>query len=128
MALILLDTHAWVWWLNRDRKLKASAKRSIAEADSIGISPVTLYEVANAVRRERLELSLPIERWLTFALATGVIVLPVEPSIAALAGSMDWLHGDPCDRIIVATAMHHDVPLVTADKQISKSGLVEVVW
>lgn len=128
MALILLDTHAWVWWLNRDRQLKTNARRVIAESDSIGLSPVSLYEVANAVRRERLDLSLPTERWLTYALSAGVVVLPLHPSIAALAGSMEWHHGDPIDRIIVATAIHHGIPLVTADKKISDSGLVEVLW
>lgn len=126
--MILLDTHAWVWWLNRDRKLKASTKRLIAEADAIAISPVSIYEVANAVRRDRLELSLPIERWLAYALEADVVVLPLEPSVAAVAGSIDWPHGDPCDRIIVATAMHHGIPLVTADQKISSSKLVEVMW
>jgi len=126
--LILLDTHAWVWWLNRDRKLKPAAKRSIAEAPAIGISPVSIYEVSNAVRRQRLDLALTLTRWLQVALGSGVSVLPVEPSIATLAGLLDWPHGDPADRILVATAKHHDIPLVTGDKQIQKSGLVEVVW
>lgn len=126
--MILLDTHAWVWWLNRDRKLKATAKKAIAEAQAIYISPVSIYEVSNAVRRERIDLALPLDRWLQLALRSGVTVMPIEPSIAALAGAMDWSHGDPADRLLVATAKHHSIPLVTTDKSIHASGLVEVVW
>ena len=126
--MILLDTHAWVWWLSRDRKLKATAKKAIAEAPAVGISPISIYEVCNAVRRDRLEFAIPLDRWLTLALGSGVVVLPIEPSIAALAGSMDWPHGDPADRLLVATAKHHGIPLVTADKTIRESERVEVVW
>ena len=128
VALILLDTHAWVWWLNRDRKLKATARKQITEAQAVGISPISIFEICNAVRRDRLRLAIPLDRWLTLAVGSGVVILPIEPSIAALAGSIEWAHGDPADRILVATALHHGIPLLTADKQIRNSGLVEVVW
>lgn len=126
--MILLDTHAWVWWLGQNRQLKTNARKAIAEAQTVCISPISLYEICNAVRRDRLKLSIPLDHWLTAAVGSGVVVLPIEPSIAAFAGSMDWRHGDPADRLLVATAQHHGIPIISADKQIRDSGLVEVVW
>lgn len=128
MRLILLDTHAWVWWLSRDRRLKASVGKTIAQTHLVCVSSISLYEIAYAVRRGRLHLGFEEHVWFKSALASGVTILPLEAAIAVRAGGLDWSHGDPGDRCIVATAIHHGIPLVTADHQIQNSGLVDTVW
>jgi PIN domain nuclease of toxin-antitoxin system len=86
-------------------------------------------EAAYAVRRERLRLDRPFDQWVVEAKRSdGVETLPFEASVAALAGELDWPHGDPMDRGIVATAIAHDAELVTSDERIHKSGLVKVIW
>lgn len=126
--MILLDTHAWLWWSVGSRTLTKGARRAIEDATVLGLSPFSLYEVAYAHYRGRLAFELPLNDWLAESLSADIAILPVTPSIAAAAGTLDWPHGDPADRILVATAKHHGIPLVTGDRQIQKSGLVEVVW
>lgn len=126
--MILLDTHAWLWWSVESKSLSKRARRVIEDADVLGLSPLSIYEVAYAHRRGRMLFELPLNEWLAESLSADITVLPIIPSISATAGSLDWSHGDPADRILVATAKVHGIPLVTADKRIRESGLVEVEW
>ncbi|MGK3989266.1 type II toxin-antitoxin system VapC family toxin [Sorangium sp. So ce136] len=76
----------------------------------------------------RVELDRPTQRWLEDALASsGTLLLPIDPAIAALAARLP-LHGDPADRLIVATAIAAGAELVTKDHQIRSSRLVLTIW
>ncbi|KYF62570.1 hypothetical protein BE11_50485 [Sorangium cellulosum] len=76
----------------------------------------------------RIEMDRPARQWLEDALTnTGTILLPIEPAVAALAAQLP-LHGDPADRLIVATAITNGAELVTKDEQIRASGLVVTIW
>lgn len=108
--------------------LTSTAGDAIRLSAAVGLSPLSVYEITYAHRRGRIGLSLPLDDWLTESLGAGITMLPLTPGIAVQAGHLDWSHGDPADRILVATSKHHDIPLVTADKRIQESGLVEVVW
>lgn len=96
----------------------------------MAISPVTFWEVAALARRGRVTLHRPPIEWLRDAVgrsATEVIGLTLE--IAATAGSLESdVVRDPADRLIVATALHHGVPLVTRDHKIIASALVPTIW
>lgn len=62
------------------------------------------------------------------SLAEALEVLPIVPAIASSASALALPQGDPFDRIIVATALHHGLTLVTKDAAITQSGLVPVLW
>lgn len=120
--MIVLDTHVWIWWVHADPSLPSAyfPILSAAGANNIGVSAISLWEVAILAARGRVTLSSPIEQWFDDALAkSGVELLPLTPAIAAescrLPGSF---HRDPADQIIVATARTLDVPLMTADGRI----------
>ncbi len=120
--MILLDTHAWVWWVHDDEQLTANQLDAIQtnETDTIGVSAISCWEIAKLVERGRLELPVPLEKWFEQALSyPGIRILELTPEIAIESTRLPGeFHRDPADQIIVATARVHDCPLVTADERI----------
>lgn len=122
LLVILLDTHIWVWWINGDARLPRECG-SCLDSLPIGqtaISVFSCWEVGILHCRGRLDFGRPLDEWLSLALVrAGVVTLALTTDIAVdscrLPGT---LHGDPADRIIVATARAHSCPLVTADDKL----------
>lgn len=131
--MIVLDTHALVWWVTDARDLSARARRVIQTAVRRGpavASAISIFEVATAVRRERLKLQVSLDQWLRdLRILPDLRLEPVTADIAQLAGTLEpALPGDPADRIIVATAIELKAKLVTADTRLQQSARVETVW
>jgi len=128
---MLLDTHVWIWWLTGGGKLSIAERRALdagAQNEPPRISAISLWEAQMLHSRGRLPLQLPFASWLLQAtLAEVTRVLPLD---AAVILELDRLppefHGDPADRIIVATARAFDLPLATHDRGIRKSHLVRI--
>lgn len=120
--MIMLDTHIWVWWVNESRDLWVEHKQLIEkqQEEGLGVSIISCWEVAKLVERGRLQLTMPIEAWLSAALAyPGVQLLELTPKIVVESTQLPGaFHRDPADQMIVATARVLAVPLVTADRQI----------
>lgn len=128
--MIVLDTHAWIWWATRDARLSRAALRAIEAADERGLSPVSCYEAARLVVRRRITLDRDVDVWIEQALRRpGVRVLDATPQLLSRAAQLDGaMHGDPFDRIIVATALLHGAPVVTRDDRIRAWGGVRTIW
>jgi PIN domain nuclease of toxin-antitoxin system len=131
-VIALLDTHVLLWWFERPGRLAVAQRRVLAKAGdarAVGVSDVTLWEIALLLERGRIRLALPLDEWLARATAAPLVErCGVSPAIARemvdLAATRDW---DPADRIIVATARVLGVPVVTADTRIIDSELVQTV-
>lgn len=126
----LLDTHAWIWWLDRDRRLGRSTIEALDRlpADSRPwLSDISLWEVATLVERGRLSFSVPLEDWLDAAVHPRTVrVAPISAAVAsAITALPATFHRDPADRVIVATCRVLGAPLVTKDRLISASRLVK---
>jgi PIN domain nuclease of toxin-antitoxin system len=131
--MIVLDTHALIWWLAEPAKLSAAARKIISDSAAkgvVGISTASILEVATLVRRKRLVLTTSVEEWLDDVRQLPELdLLPITAEIAARAGSFEEnVHGDPIDRLIIATALAAKAKLVTADKQIRSLAIVNSVW
>jgi PIN domain nuclease of toxin-antitoxin system len=131
-VIALLDTHILLWWFEDPKRLSPAQRRVIKKANdttSLGVSDVTLWEIALLVERGRVRLALPLDEWLARATAAPLVErFGMSPSIAremvSLATTFDW---DPADRILVATARVIGVPLVTSDTRIVESALVATI-
>ena len=101
MTAILLDTHAWAWSLSGDGRLSRRALAAIAQASTVCVSAVSFFEIAQKVRLGKWPEMGPHVSALPGLLAEqGGIALPLDPAIAIAAGSMDWPHRDPFDRLL----------------------------
>ena len=122
--MIVLDTHAWIWWVDGDERLTLAQRDAIAaeEANLIGVSAISCWEVAKLVELGRVALSCSLEEWLDQALSyPGVQLIALTPEIATESTRLPGdFHRDPADQIIVATARVYGCSLVTSDEKILK--------
>lgn len=127
--MIILDTHAWIWWATAPAKLGRRARTAIENADLVGIPAICCFEVAAAVAKGRIALDRAPLEWLEQALALPhAELVPLTPAIAVKATQLGTFHGDPADRLIVATAIVDAAPIVTRDRNIRDYAAVNTVW
>jgi PIN domain nuclease of toxin-antitoxin system len=129
---VLLDTHVLLWWKADRRRLSAAARRQLDDAAEVLVSPMTFWEIAMLVDKQRIALDRPTATWSHDLLAEDRMALaPVSPDIAIAAGELNPFQGDPVDRILTATAVEIGVPLLTKDARIrshAKSSALRTVW
>ena len=119
--MILLDTHALVWLDRGAPELGLEARDQVDVAlreEGLAVSAVSFWEIATLCRRGRLRIDRPLEAWRRGLIDIGLNEVPLDGETALAAGALSDLHGDPADRMIVATAMQSGAMLVTADRKI----------
>jgi len=127
VTTVLLDTHTWAWSLSGDARLSKPALAAISAADTVLVSPISFFEIAQKVRLGKWPGMEPFVGRLPALLGEqGGSVAGFDPSICIAAGMMTWTHRDPFDRLLAATAMHYNLPLVSAD--IAFDGIVTRLW
>ena len=129
--MIILDTHIWVWWVHGDDRITSTQTEIIkaSETDIIGVSAISVWEIAKLVEYNRLELPCPLQEWFYVALSyPGIRLIELTPEIAIESTKLPGeFHRDPADQIIVATARLYDSPLITSDSKILKYPYVKTV-
>lgn len=122
---ILLDTHVWIWASNNDPKLSSSFKQLIHECHEsslLFLSPISFWEIGMLVKKGRITLNVDCLKWVRLA-AKGLRVLPITARVALHSSELPGeLHGDPADRLLVATARMRNIALATADEKLLEYG------
>jgi PIN domain nuclease of toxin-antitoxin system len=131
--VILLDTHALVWWVNEPSRLGDKGKVAIEEAmraKEVFASSISSWEIALLVERGRMQLALSVWDWIARCEALPFLTfISVSNAIAIESVRLpDFPQADPADRIIVATAMSLGARVVTKDEKISSYSLVKTIW
>ena len=116
----LLDTHVLVWLMEGSRRLGAGARRRLGAGTALYVSAITPWEIGLLVAKSRLTFDQDPAQWIEAALSSdGLHLSPLDPITAVDASRLPGtFHGDPADRIIVATARRQGWILVTADTAI----------
>jgi PIN domain nuclease of toxin-antitoxin system len=118
---MLLDTHVLIWLDQADEQLGPAARAAVQasfEEDEACVSAITFWEVAMLLARRRVRMALDVRAWRADLLRDGLVELPVDGAIGIAASQLEDLHGDPADRMIVATALTSGARLATADHRI----------
>jgi len=129
---VLLDTHVWVWWLTPrsplSRRERAALDR-LAERRELSLSAISLWEAQMLHAKSRLDIPLAFADWLEHAADERMLtVLPLDTAVILTLDSLPRsFHGDPADRLIVATARARRLPLATHDSAIRRSRAV-ALW
>lgn len=129
--MIVLDTHALLWWALDPDKLSATA-RTICERmerDGAFASSISIWELGIKVKSGKLDLGLPLEEFVRRLEATSAVeLLPVTTSIWVKSLALEWNHRDPADRVIVATAQEKALPILSKDATLQSFAAAKCVW
>jgi PIN domain nuclease of toxin-antitoxin system len=116
MTSVLLDTHTFAWSLNDDPKITETARDAITGAESVFVSAVSFFEIAQKVRIGKWpDMEPRVSNLEAELVRTGSAAIALTPEIAIIAGRLDWPHRDPFDRMIAATVIAAGLVLVSAD-------------
>ncbi len=126
---LLLDTHIWLWMATEPKRLnRRIARRLEASENELWVSAISIWETVAAAEKGRVDLGADPIGWVQRALAADVVTAAsLTPDIVLEARRIMSWHGDPADRIIVATARHLDMTLVTADENLVGTELVRTL-
>jgi PIN domain nuclease of toxin-antitoxin system len=130
--MILLDTHVVLWLTTDPTKLSGKAKSAIEDArknkDGLAVSDITLLELATLASKGRIQLGISLESFLR-EVEARFVVLPISGRACARAMGLPAAYPrDPADRIIGATALVEGLSLITADREIQRSKVVQTIW
>lgn len=132
--MIVLDTHALIWWVNGDSQLSEPARAAIEGAQQteqrVLVSAISAWEIAMLVERGRIALAMDLDEWLAAVESLDqVTIVPITPQVAVQSATLPGeFHKDPADRMIVALAREQNAALVTADDKIQRYPHVRWVW
>jgi PIN domain nuclease of toxin-antitoxin system len=131
--MIVLDTHALIWWADAGSKLSKNARqatRAESRRRELVASAISVFEILTLERRGRLEFKTPAAEWLAnLRKLPEMTIHPVTDEIAERAGGLEEAFpGDPADRLIAATALVLGVSLVTQDTKLRAVPNLPTVW
>jgi len=126
---LLLDTHAFLWWITDSPRLSATARTAIADAEnSVFVSAASGMEIAIKAALGKLELPKAAGAFVEEHLArNSFTALAVEMRHSLGVFDLPLLHRDPFDRLIVAQAKAERLTIVSADALISRYD-IDIIW
>ena len=126
---LLLDTHTFLWWLNGDAGLSATAQAAIAdEASEVFLSAASAWEITTKFRRGKLPGAAAVAADIAgAATAQGFRELPISLRHGEKAGALPGPHRDPFDRMLIAQAMLEDLAILSNDEAFDAYG-VRRLW
>jgi PIN domain nuclease of toxin-antitoxin system len=129
--VILLDTHVLIWLASEPSKLSRNASEAIRTASKeggIAISAITLWELAWLATNGRLDITGTVDSFVE-KISSRTAIRPITPQIAVFATQLPSDYsGDPCDRLIGATALAEGLALVTKDRNIRSYKRIKSIW
>ena len=131
--MIVLDTCVLIFDALTPKRLTVKAKKTIDKAEhqnELFCCDITLWEVAMLMQKKRLDPGVESSVFLQLMLnARHIQILPINVEIASIACNLTTFnHGDPADRLIAATTIHHGAKLITSDQKLTHISHLDIVW
>lgn len=126
--MYLLDTCAFIWYLEGSAKLSPRAASILAKSPDIFLSLTTLWEIAIKKTIQKLDLSFTTAELLAICERAGIRTIPISAEYFDIIQELPLIHGDPFDRLIIATAAREKLAILTDDEKIRRYPNIEVIW
>lgn len=121
---LLLDTCALLWLASDNRALSEKTRSMIENAQILYVSPVTAWEIAVKVSKGKIQLPMSPREWFDGVVKLyDITVLKLTADDMLRSAELPWLHKDPSDRFIIATALKNGFTVVTSDGNFEKYGV-----
>ncbi len=126
---LLLDTHAFLWFVLSDAQLSAAARTAISDPNNeVCVSPATSWEIAIKVSLGKYTLTVPFEDFIRHGIEDNDFeILPIEIRHAARVAALPFHHKDPFDRLLIAQALVDNLTLVSNEALFDAYG-VKRLW
>lgn len=126
---LLLDTHAFVWWINDDSRLSDEARNLFSDGgNELLFSVASGWEMAIKISSGKLTVTGDLVSYLSRYLAENAIeVLPISLSHAAGVAELPNYHRDPFDRLLISQALQENIALLSADPQVARYP-AQIIW
>ncbi len=133
LDMITVDTHIIIWDALKPKVLSAKAKKEMYQAnqtDGIIFCDICLWEIAMLINKKRIEIDVPYLKFIDLVKASNNYIFQgITPEIADLSTNLQLdINSDPADKIISATSLISNTPLITADKNLRKSKNLKTIW
>lgn len=125
---VLLDTHAFLWFMAGDERLSQKARETMSKENTeLFLSAASVWEMAIKAALGRLQLPLPVADYVAEKIHAGFQMMPIDWVHAAAVQKLPFHHRDPFDRLIIAQAQVEKLPLVSGDRKFLKYG-IQLIW
>lgn len=129
--MIVLDTHALLWWALDPGKLSHAAAEICAQMERDGgfASAISIWELGVKIRNQKLDLGLSLQEFVRRIEQSAVVELvPVDAALWLRTATLEWSHRDPADRVIASTAIEKGLPVLTKDEAFHGFASLRAVW
>ncbi len=124
MTKLLLDTQAFLWFVENDKQLPSGIKLELeGTSNQISISIASLWEMAIKISLGKLQVTCSMEEMIDKIKSNGFEILPILPEHIIMLGALEYFHRDPFDRIIIAHGLSENMPIVSSDKVFDQYGV-----
>ena len=124
---LLLDTHSLIWFLNGDEKLSDKAKSVIEDSTNLkNVSIATIWEIAIKISLDKFKFPKGFKHFLDMVVDNGFEILPITFEHALELSTLEFIHRDPFDRLLIAQCKADKLIIVTTDDNIKR--YIETIW
>lgn len=125
---LLLDTHTLIWFLNGDEKLSKAARLAIENPANIKIvSVASIWEIAIKISLEKFKYPGGFNHFLELIDENGFEILQISFEHTLIVSSLEFIHHDPFDRLLIAQSKNDDLTILTLDENIKKYN-IKSLW
>jgi PIN domain nuclease of toxin-antitoxin system len=124
---VLVDTQSFIWFFEDNPRLPETTRKFMERKSSLMVSIASFWEITIKASLGKLSISDNISNLMDKTLSKGFKILPIERNHLIILSTLDFIHRDPFDRIIIAQAIAENMPLVSSD-DVFKQYPVNCVW
>ncbi len=129
--MILLDTCVLIWDAIEPNKLTSKAKQAIEDSENdLIICDISIWEISMLIKKNRLSVDDSSSRFINLIIQSrNFQIQQITPEIAELSVNFgSEINNDPADRLIAATSILKNIPIITADQNLRDTAILETIW